>query len=215
MQEEPVKPLLELTKDDFESMWGSSAQKSLILKKNEQPQNWGKIENSSYDGEIYSLIAVYGDTGLMYFRARYYSGELGRFVSRDPLKYVDGMSMYRGFFAVNWVDPSGMNMGITPWSDPPPWGPGGGDDSGNSNNTGGSGTEGECCGDVMLGQGECCKDDVPSTWSYICVHVNTTHAQSSGPSYGHAWISTIDSSTLEQNTYGSYLSVVTAGRTKL
>jgi RHS repeat-associated protein len=30
------------------------------------------------------------DTGLMYFRARYYSGELGRFVSRDPLGYGFG-----------------------------------------------------------------------------------------------------------------------------
>lgn len=48
------------------------------------------------------------DTGLMYFRARYYSGELGRFVGRDPLGYVDGMSMYRGYFVVNGVDPSGM-----------------------------------------------------------------------------------------------------------
>ncbi len=47
------------------------------------------------------------NSGLMYFRARYYSGELGRFVSRDPLKYVDGMSMYRGYFVVNGVDPSG------------------------------------------------------------------------------------------------------------
>ena len=48
------------------------------------------------------------DTGLMYFRARYYSGELGRFVNRDPLGYVDGMSLYRGYFVVNGVDPSGM-----------------------------------------------------------------------------------------------------------
>ncbi len=48
-----------------------------------------------------------GGTGLMYFRARYYSAELGRFVSRDPLGFVDGMSMYRGYFVVNGVDPSG------------------------------------------------------------------------------------------------------------
>ena len=47
------------------------------------------------------------ETGLMYFRARYYSAELGRFIGRDPLGYVDGMSMYRGYFAVNGVDPSG------------------------------------------------------------------------------------------------------------
>ena len=47
------------------------------------------------------------DTGLMYFRARYYSGELGRFVSRDPLGYVDGMNLYQAYFVVNGVDPSG------------------------------------------------------------------------------------------------------------
>ena len=49
------------------------------------------------------------DTGLMYFRARYYNPELGRFVGRDPLGYVDGMSLYRGYFAVNGLDPSGMH----------------------------------------------------------------------------------------------------------
>jgi RHS repeat-associated protein len=51
------------------------------------------------------------DTELMYFRARYYSGELGRFVSRDPLMYVDGMSLYSSYFHVNGVDPSGMFSG--------------------------------------------------------------------------------------------------------
>jgi len=49
------------------------------------------------------------ETGLYYFRNRYYSGDLGRFVSRDPLNYVDGMSMYHGYFAVNGVDPFGLD----------------------------------------------------------------------------------------------------------
>ena len=34
------------------------------------------------------------DTGLMYFRARYYSPQQGHFIGRDPLKYVDGMNLY-------------------------------------------------------------------------------------------------------------------------
>ena len=51
------------------------------------------------------------DTDLMYFRARYYSAELGRFVGRDPLGYVDGMSLYRGYFVVVGMDPSGMTWG--------------------------------------------------------------------------------------------------------
>ena len=37
----------------------------------------------------------------MYFRARYYSPELGRFISRDPLAFVDGMNLYVGYFAIH------------------------------------------------------------------------------------------------------------------
>jgi RHS repeat-associated protein len=38
------------------------------------------------------------ETGLNYFRARYYDSILGRFISRDPFGFVDGMSLYRGYF---------------------------------------------------------------------------------------------------------------------
>ena len=44
----------------------------------------------------------------MYFRARYYDPETGEFISRDPLEYVDGMSLYRGYFAAGGVDPFGL-----------------------------------------------------------------------------------------------------------
>jgi len=37
-----------------------------------------------------------------------YAAGLGRFVSRDPLGYVDGMGLYAGYFAPNSVDPSGL-----------------------------------------------------------------------------------------------------------
>ncbi len=47
------------------------------------------------------------DTGINYFRARYYHAELGRFISRDPLGYVDGMSLYRAYFVPSFVDPKG------------------------------------------------------------------------------------------------------------
>jgi len=47
------------------------------------------------------------ETGLMYFRARMYSPEMGRFVSRDPSGYVDGMNLYRGYFVPNGTDPTG------------------------------------------------------------------------------------------------------------
>ena len=45
---------------------------------------------------------------LRYKRARYYSAQLGRFISRDPLGFVDGMSLYRAYFVPNDLDPSGL-----------------------------------------------------------------------------------------------------------
>ncbi|HMO16440.1 MAG TPA: RHS repeat-associated core domain-containing protein, partial [Pirellulaceae bacterium] len=50
-------------------------------------------------------------TQLYHFRARQYSPHLGRFVSRDTLGYVDGMSSYAGYFAVRGLDPFGLQDG--------------------------------------------------------------------------------------------------------
>lgn len=48
------------------------------------------------------------ETGLYYFRARYFDPYQGRFISRDPLGYVDGYGLYNGYFVPNGVDPSGL-----------------------------------------------------------------------------------------------------------
>jgi len=48
------------------------------------------------------------ETGLYYARARMYSAGLGRFVSRDPLGYIDGKSLYRAYFSPNFLDPTGQ-----------------------------------------------------------------------------------------------------------
>ena len=50
------------------------------------------------------------ETGLMYFRARYYDPTTGEFIAQDPLGYVDGMSLYRGYMGHNWVDPQGATL---------------------------------------------------------------------------------------------------------
>ena len=47
------------------------------------------------------------DLNLYHFRARWYDPSTGGFISRDPLGYVDGMSLYRGYFGVTFLDPTG------------------------------------------------------------------------------------------------------------
>ena len=45
---------------------------------------------------------------LYHYRARMYDSYSGRFLSRDPIGYVDGRSLYRAYFPTNDVDPSGL-----------------------------------------------------------------------------------------------------------
>ena len=49
------------------------------------------------------------ETGLYYYRARYYDPGLGRFLETDPLGYVDSENLYAyvGNNPWNWVDPKG------------------------------------------------------------------------------------------------------------
>ncbi|MBL8891621.1 MAG: RHS repeat-associated core domain-containing protein [Planctomycetaceae bacterium] len=56
----------------------------------------------TYTGREYDA-----DLNLYHFRARWYDPSTGGFISRDPLGYVDGMSLYRGYFGVKDVDPNG------------------------------------------------------------------------------------------------------------
>ncbi|MCP3995803.1 MAG: RHS repeat-associated core domain-containing protein [bacterium] len=58
------------------------------------------------------------ETGLIYVRNRYYDTELGRFITADPMGYVDGASMYQfaGYNPFNSGDPLGLREGD--WWDP-------------------------------------------------------------------------------------------------
>jgi RHS repeat-associated protein len=47
------------------------------------------------------------ESGLINFRARHYNPLMGEFLRRDPAGFVDGMSLYRGYFDLNGVDPTG------------------------------------------------------------------------------------------------------------
>ena len=54
------------------------------------------------------------ETGLWLFRHRYFDPGLGRFIRRDPKGYVDGSSLYNGYFVGNGVDPSGLDWEWVP-----------------------------------------------------------------------------------------------------
>jgi len=60
-------------------------------------------------GQFHGFTGRYHDweTGLAYFRARYFDHSMGRFINRDPLGYVDGYSMYSAYFVPNHLDPDG------------------------------------------------------------------------------------------------------------
>jgi len=50
------------------------------------------------------------ETGLYYYKARFYSPTLGRFLNQDPIGYKDSMNLYQyvGGNPVNYVDPLGL-----------------------------------------------------------------------------------------------------------
>jgi RHS repeat-associated protein len=66
----------------------------------------------TYTGQRYDA-----DTGLYYYKNRYYSPKLGRFLSKDPLGMIDGPNLYAyvNNDPTNWVDPMGTT--ILPWGD--------------------------------------------------------------------------------------------------
>lgn len=75
--------------------------------------------DASYDnrsGSAYANPYAYtgrqhdAESGLYEYRNRYYEPRVGRFVSRDPIGYTDGYSLYAAYFSMHMgLDPFGLD----------------------------------------------------------------------------------------------------------
>ena len=72
------------------------------------------------------------DTGLYYYRARYYDSATGRFLTEDPTRFTAGANFYSyvGNGPTSHIDPFGLQQqgtscGVGPVYEPDQWNPGG------------------------------------------------------------------------------------------
>ena len=71
------------------------------------------LTNSAIEQELtYTGQRFDAETDQYYYKNRYYSSDQGRFISRDPIGYHDGMGLYEyaGSRSVNATDPMGENL---------------------------------------------------------------------------------------------------------
>ena len=78
------------------------------------PDDFTAYTGTDYDWEYtYTTRRLDDETGLMYYRHRYYDADLGQFVSRDPIGYWAGdgnLYRYVGGSPMVFVDPSGLQL---------------------------------------------------------------------------------------------------------
>jgi RHS repeat-associated protein len=79
--------------------------------------SFGRTENIT--GSVVTPFAFQGreldsETGLYYYRARYYDPQVGRFMSEDPISFAGGVNLYTFAFnnPVNLLDPLGLKVGF-------------------------------------------------------------------------------------------------------
>jgi RHS repeat-associated protein len=89
---------------------------------------FGNLETGAHDpGYAYTGREWDPETGLYYYRARYYDPKVGRFLGEDPIGFEGGdinLYAYVGNNPVNRVDPMGLQWpGTIPFPIPFPWCP--------------------------------------------------------------------------------------------
>src|SRR5690606_21234991 len=71
------------------------------------------IDGSSFEWDVLYCGYRIDPGGLYYVRNRFLHSRLGNWITRDPIGYADGMSLYAAYFVLGGVDPSGTQSSIT------------------------------------------------------------------------------------------------------
>jgi len=76
------------------------------------PNAWGTPHSAIGNSYTFTGRQLDEESGLYFYRARYYDAAKGRFVQRDPVRYVDGMNLYAAYFVPNATDPFGLAVDV-------------------------------------------------------------------------------------------------------
>jgi len=72
----------------------------------DEPRDTSDVNNPyMFTGRRYDT-----ETGLYYYRLRYYAPDIGRFLQTDPIRYAAGLNLYTYVRnnPINWIDPWGL-----------------------------------------------------------------------------------------------------------